>query len=96
MTECHGREHVKALAEIDSSAFPVAPWMFGAAGRERGMAYGTTAGISRKIGYEPQASVNNPYAQFQDEYTLDVILAQGDFRPADQIAAPPPTGRRRW
>ena len=27
-------KHVKAMAEIDEFAFPVAPWMFGAAGRE--------------------------------------------------------------
>ncbi|MBJ7385709.1 MAG: lipid-transfer protein, partial [Mycolicibacterium sp.] len=34
--------HVKALAEIDEFAFPVAPWMFGAAGREHMKKYGTT------------------------------------------------------
>ena len=34
-------KHVKAMAEIDEFAFPVAPWMFGAAGREHMRQYGT-------------------------------------------------------
>src|ERR1700748_1792577 len=42
--------HVKALAEIDEFAFPVAPWMFGAAGREHMRQYGTTAEHFAKIG----------------------------------------------
>lgn len=68
--------HVKALAEIDEFGFPVAPWMFGAAGREHMKKYGTTAEHFAKIGYKNHKhSVNNPYAQFQDEYTLDDILA---------------------
>src|ERR1700709_1958027 len=67
--------HVKALAEIDEFAFPVAPWMFGAAGREHMKKYGTTAEHFAKIGYKNHKhSVNNPYAQFQEEYTLDDIL----------------------
>src|SRR6185312_4461391 len=68
--------HVKALAEIDEFAFPVAPWMFGAAGREHMKKYGSTAEHFAKIGYKNHKhSVNNPYAQFQEEYTLDDILA---------------------
>ena len=80
--------HVKALAEIDEFAFPVAPWMFGAAGREHMKKYGTTAEHFAKIGYKNHKhSVNNPYAQFQEEYTLDDILArQDDLRSADQAA----------
>ena len=67
--------HVKALAEIDEFAFPVAPWMFGAAGREHMKKYGTTAEHFAKIGYKNHKhSVNNPYAQFQEEYSLDDIL----------------------
>src|ERR1700733_11528051 len=67
--------HIKALAEIDEFAFPVAPWMFGAAGREHMKKYGTTAEHFAKIGYKNHKhSVNNPYAQFQDEYSLDDIL----------------------
>jgi acetyl-CoA acyltransferase len=43
-------KHVKALAEIDEFGFPVAPWMFGAAGREHMKKYGTTAEHFAKIG----------------------------------------------
>ena len=72
-------KHVKAMAEIGEFAFPVAPWMFGAAGREHMKQYGTTAEHFAKIGYKNHKhSVNNPYAQFQEEYTLDDILARED------------------
>src|SRR6202165_5966531 len=68
--------HVQAMAEIDEVAFPVAPWMFGAAGREHMRQFGTTAEHFAKIGYKNHKhSVNNPYAQFQEEYSLDDILA---------------------
>ncbi len=43
-------KHIKAMAEIDEFAFPVAPWMFGAAGREHMKQYGTTAEQFAKIG----------------------------------------------
>jgi acetyl-CoA acyltransferase len=67
--------HVKAMAEIDEFAFPVAPWMFGAAGREHMKQYGSTAEHFAKIGYKNHKhSVNNPYAQFQDEYSLQDIV----------------------
>ena len=70
------RRHIKALAEIDELAFPVAPWMFGAAGREYMRAYGATAEHFAKIGYKNHKhSVNNPYAQFQDEYSLSDIMS---------------------
>jgi acetyl-CoA acetyltransferase len=50
--------------------------MFGAAGREHMDKYGTTAEHFAKVGYKNHKhSVNNPYAQFQDEYTLDDILS---------------------
>lgn len=69
-------KHVKAMAEISEFAFPAAPWMFGAAGREHMKQYGTTAEHFAKIGYKNHKhSVNNPYAQFQEAYTLDDILA---------------------
>lgn len=68
--------HIKALAEIDELAFPVAPWMFGAAGREYMRTYGATAEHFAKIGYKNHKhSVNNPYAQFQTEYSLEDIMA---------------------
>jgi acetyl-CoA acyltransferase len=69
------RRHIKALAEIDELAFPVAPWMFAAAGREYMRDYGATAEHFAKIGYKNHKhSVNNPYAQFQTEYSLDDIM----------------------
>lgn len=70
------RRHIKALAEVDELAFPVAPWMFGAAGREYMREYGATAEHFAKIGYKNHKhSVNNPYAQFQQEYSLEDIMA---------------------
>ncbi|ANI41606.1 lipid-transfer protein [Mycolicibacterium vaccae] len=70
------KRHILALNEIDAMQFPVAPWMFGAAGREHMKKYGTTAEHFAKIGHKNHKhSVNNPYAQFQDEYSLDDILA---------------------
>ncbi|MBB3604991.1 acetyl-CoA acetyltransferase [Mycolicibacterium sp. BK556] len=68
--------HFLALAEISEVLFPPAPWMFGAAGREHMKEYGSTAEHFAKIGYKNHRhSVNNPYAQFQEEYSLDDILA---------------------
>ena len=67
--------HIKALVKLDELTFPVAPWMFGAAGREYMREYGATAEHFAKIGYKNHKhSVNNPYAQFQQEYSLDDIL----------------------
>src|ERR1700743_1291361 len=45
-------KHVKAMAEIDDFAMPVAPWMFGAAGREHMKQYGSTAEPFAKISYK--------------------------------------------
>ena len=68
-------KHILALAEISEVLFPPAPWMFGAAGREHMEKYGSTPEHFAKIGFKNHKhSVNNPYAQFQDEYTLDEIL----------------------
>ena len=68
-------KHFLALAEISEVLFPPAPWMFGAAGREHMKQFGSTAEHFAKIGYKNHKhSVNNPYAQFQDEYSLDDIL----------------------
>jgi len=69
-------KHFLALAEISEVLFPPAPWMFGAAGREHMVQYGSTAEHFAMIGYKNHKhSVNNPYAQFQEEYSLDDILA---------------------
>ncbi len=55
---------------------PVAPQMFGNAGREHMERYGSKPEHFAKIGLKNHKhSVNNPYSQFQDEYTLEEILA---------------------
>lgn len=67
-------DHLMALAELQEFAMPPAPYMFGAAGREHMEKYGTTLEQFAKIGYKNHKhSVNNPYAQFQKEYTLQEI-----------------------
>jgi acetyl-CoA acyltransferase len=56
------------------AAAPPAPQMFGNAGREHMDRYGTTAEQFAKIGWKNHKhSVNNPYSQFRDEYTLDEV-----------------------
>ena len=91
------KRHILALNEIDDMQFPVAPWMFGAAGREHMRKYGTTAEHFAKIGFKNHKhSVNNPYAQFQDEYSLDDILGVFvDERGERALAIPPDSGVNR-
>ena len=67
--------HIQALAEIEEFAFPPAPWMFGSAGLEHMRTYGSTPEQFAKIAVKNHRhSVNNPYAQFQEEYTLEQVL----------------------
>src|SRR4051795_10462255 len=55
---------------------PPAPQMFGNAGREHMEKYGSQPDHYAWIGYKNHKhSVNNPYAQFQTEYSLDDIKA---------------------
>ncbi|HEY1449956.1 MAG TPA: lipid-transfer protein [Solirubrobacteraceae bacterium] len=76
--------HVGALLELrEWENAPPAPQMFGAAGREHMERYGSTPEHYAWIGFKNHKhSVNNPYAQFQDEYTLD------DIKGAKEIYAP--------
>ena len=54
---------------------PPAPQMFGNAGREHMERYGVKAEQFARIGEKNHRhSVNNPYSQFRDEYSLDDIL----------------------
>jgi sterol carrier protein 2 len=54
---------------------PAAPQIFGNAGREHMEKYGTKPEQFAKIGHKNHKhSVNNPYSQFQDEYSLEDIL----------------------
>jgi acetyl-CoA acyltransferase len=67
--------HIERLARIHEFAMPVAPWMFASAGREHMTKYGTTVEQFAKVALKNHKhSVNNPYAQFQQEYTLQEIL----------------------
>jgi sterol carrier protein 2 len=69
-------QHFKLMVELRGFAkAPPAPQMFGNAGREHMEKYGTTAEQFAKIGWKNHKhSVNNPYSQFQDEYSLEDIL----------------------
>src|SRR5436190_4264700 len=67
--------HFTALAEVrEMVAAPPAPQMFGMAGCEHMEKYGSKPEHYAWIGYKNHKhSVNNPYSQFQDEYTLDEV-----------------------
>ena len=66
------------MAMIDKRGFadaPAAPQMFGNAGREYMERYGASAEAFARIGEKNHRhSVNNPYSQFRDEYSLQDIL----------------------
>lgn len=70
-------KHVNLMIELRGMAdAPGAPQLFGNAGREHMERYGTTPEHFAKVAQKNHKhSVNNPYSQFQDEYTLDQILA---------------------
>jgi sterol carrier protein 2 len=70
-------KHMKLMVELRGFAkAPAAPQMFGNAGREHMERYGTKPETFAKIGWKNHKhSVNNPYSQFQDEYSLEDILA---------------------
>jgi acetyl-CoA acetyltransferase len=77
-------KHFKVMVEKRGFAkAPAAPQMFGNAGLEHNERYGTTPEHFAKIGYKNHKhSVNNPYSQFQDEYTLE------DIKNAPQVYGP--------
>jgi acetyl-CoA acyltransferase len=69
--------HVQRMCELRApEESPFAPQMFGNAGRDHMQKYGSTPEHFAWIGWKNHKhSVNNPYAQFQDEYTLEDIKA---------------------
>lgn len=83
--------HLLALAELHEFAMPPAPYMFGAAGAEHMERYGTTAEQFAKIGVKNHRhSVNNPYAQFQSEYSLEEVMsARAIYGPLTKLQCSP-------
>ena len=83
--------HILELAEISEVLFPPAPWMFGAAGREHMDRHGTTAEHFAKIGHKNHKhSVNNPNAQFQQEYSLqDITESRTIYDPLTKLQCSP-------
>jgi sterol carrier protein 2 len=69
--------HLEVMVnQVGFEAAPVAAQMFGSAGLEHMKKYGTKPEHFAKIAYKNHLhSVNNPYSQFQDKYTLEQILA---------------------
>ncbi len=70
-------KHATAMIEMRGyePKSPAAAQFFGNAGREHMEKYCTTAEQFAKIGWKNHKhSVNNPYSQFQDEYSLEDIL----------------------
>jgi acetyl-CoA acetyltransferase len=68
-------KHMMRMFEVrDPEQSPFAPQMFGNAGRDHMDKYGSSADDFAWIGWKNHKhSVNNPYAQFQDEYSLEDI-----------------------
>ncbi len=69
-------KHITAMIEKrEFTGAPPAPWMFGNAGRDHMERYGTRPEQFAWIGWKNHKhSANNPYAQFQKEYTFQEIL----------------------
>ncbi len=68
-------KHAMAMFQVrEPEQSPPAPQMFGNAGREHMEKYGSKPDHYAWIGWKNHKhSVNNPYAQFQDEYSMDDI-----------------------
>ena len=83
--------HLMALAELYEFAMPPTPYMFGAAAREHMERYGTTERQFAMVGAKNhQHSVNNPYAQFQDPYTVEEVLESREvYSPLTKLQCSP-------
>ncbi|KAH8357062.1 hypothetical protein KR200_009488 [Drosophila serrata] len=68
--------HVTEMGELtEIGAGPMAAQIFGNAGKEHMQKYGTKPEHFGKIAWKNHKhSVNNPYSQFRDEYTLEQIM----------------------
>jgi len=69
------QKHVEAMMNVrDLESAPIAPQLFGNAGREHMEKYGTKPEHFAKIAWKNHKhSVNNPCSQFQDEYSMEQI-----------------------
>jgi len=69
-------KHFETMMEMrDMTAAPFTPQLFGNAGLEHMEKYGTTPEHFAKIAWKNHKhSTNNPYSQFQKEYSLDQVL----------------------
>ncbi|KAL2728689.1 sterol carrier protein 2 [Vespula squamosa] len=69
-------KHVQLMADIAGiNERPITAQMFGNAGIEHMKKYGTKPEHFAKIAYKNHLhSVNNPYSQFQEKYTLEEIM----------------------
>ncbi|MBS1676322.1 MAG: lipid-transfer protein [Actinobacteria bacterium] len=85
--------HIAAIAELQEwkADGPMAPMMFGAAGREHMQRYGSTAADFAWVGWKNHKhSVANPYAQFQDEYTQEQIEGSPEiYQPLTRLQCSP-------
>ena len=73
-TNALDKHMTRMFEEREPEESPFAPQMFGNAGRDHMDKYGSKPEHFAWIGWKNHKhSVNNPYAQFQDEYTLDEI-----------------------
>jgi acetyl-CoA acetyltransferase len=85
-------KHITAMIEMrEFTGAPPAPWMFGNAGRDHMERYGTTAEHFAWIGWKNHKhSVNNPYAQFQTEYSMqDILDAPMIYEPLTKLQCSP-------
>ncbi|XP_046684149.1 sterol carrier protein 2 isoform X1 [Homalodisca vitripennis] len=69
-------KHVQKMVDlVGLDAAPLTAQLFGNAGIEHMARFGTTPQHMAKIAYKNHKhSVNNPYSQFQEEYSMDMIL----------------------
>ncbi|XP_047356565.1 sterol carrier protein 2 [Vespa velutina] len=69
-------KHVELMADVSGiNERPITAQMFGNAGIEHMKKYGTKPEHFAKIAYKNHLhSVNNPYSQFQEKYTLEQIM----------------------
>ncbi|HUA05557.1 MAG TPA: lipid-transfer protein [Solirubrobacteraceae bacterium] len=86
-----GRHLSQMATLVPPEDVPFAPQMFGNAGRDHMRLYGSDPEHFAWIAWKNHKhSVNNPYAQFQDEYTLDEILdSRTIHRPLTKLQCSP-------